>query len=89
MGGKKNMALSAMISVLAQINALPAPKRKPALMDRNAEIAAQNDIFNVCRHIVFAFQYMLIESRIVRSQFIKKRLQIRSDIGAGIFTDTK
>lgn len=74
------------IPMFAQINSLPGAELQPALLDRDAEAAAEEGRLNVRRHVVGPFQSVLV-GKVLGGDGGEDPFEVVPDIAVGVFVD--
>jgi len=85
--GGEDFTGTAMITVLAQINALPGSQRQSACRDRQTELTAKYAGLEVRREVVLAFVVMLIVVRSLWDQTIEKSFEVATYRRIGVLVD--
>ena len=85
--GRDDAAATAMVTELAEVNALPRAQIQTAAGDGDGQPCADEDGLGVCRHVVVALQDMLVIGLAFPDQAVEDGRQIRTHVRVGIFTN--
>ena len=72
---------------LTQIDALPGAQVQPTVRDRDGQTHAEKRTFGMGRHVVGAFQHVVIVGFSLPDQMVQDFLHVASHVGIGIFID--
>lgn len=80
-----DIAFAGRPAMLEKIDALPGPKRQPAIDDRDREIRAGQSGADVCRHVIRALLVVEIAAFSFRSDVLKEGLKVGTNFRRRIF----